>query len=200
MLSLADAEGESLAIYERASADPSEPPGPHALAEALEFTIEHGGRGIVGDAMLLGDVIRVRRRLPPARETFAVAHEVAEFWLRGRHDEEAEQSANLLAACLIMPRPAVARALEVLGRDLSALAEAFAVTETAVALRLAEIDDTPTLVVSAHHAWVRGAPFGWPEQIEDMRRLAKCTPPTGIPIEREQLRDDPRRVVIRGRG
>lgn len=198
VLSLADAEGESLLVYERACAAPDEPPGPHALAEALGLTIEHGGRGIVGDAMLLGDVIRVRRRLPTPRETFAVAHELAEWWLRGRYDEQAEQSANLLAACILMPRPAVARAVEVLGRDLAALAEAFAVTETAVALRLAEIDDTPTLIVSRSWAWVRGAPFGWPTSVEGARRLAKCTPPEGLELER--LRDDPRRVVIRGRG
>lgn len=197
MLSLADAEGEALYLYERAGADPAAPPGPHALAEALGLRIEHGGRGIVGDAMLSGDVTRVRRRLSPAREGFAVAHELAEHVLAGRHDEGAEASANLLAACILMPRPAVLAAVAAVGRDLAALAAAFVVSETAMALRLAEIDGTPTLVVSRSWAWVRGAPFGWPETLEGVRRLAKCTPPEGLELER--LRDDPRRVVIRGR-
>jgi len=197
VLSLADAEGEALYLYERAGADPAEPPGPHALAAALGLRIEHGGRGIVGDAMLVDGTIRVRRRLPPAREGFAVAHELAEWALAGHLDEEAEASANLLAACLLMPRPAVLAAVSAIGRDLAALASAFVVTETAMALRLAEIDGTPTLVVSRSWAWVRGEPFGWPESVEGARRLAKCTPPEGLTLER--LTDDPRRVVIRGR-
>lgn len=203
MLSLADAEGLALALYDAAGADPADPPGPVALAESLlgPECIVTGGR-LVGDARLepVGDgwTIRVRRRLPPQRAAWAVAHELAEWALRDRHDEEAERSADLLAACLLMPRPAVLEAVAVVGRDLAALAAAFVTTETAVALRLAEIDDTPTLVVSRSWAWVRGAPFGWPERLEDVRRLAKCTPPNGL--EREQLRDDPRRVVIRGRG
>lgn len=199
MLSLPDAEGETALLYERSGADLSDPPGPYALAESLGLAIEYGGRGIVGDAMLAGSTIRVRRRLPPAREVFGIAHEIAEFWLRGRSDEEAEPNANLLAACIVMPRPAVLEAVAAIGRDLTALAAAFVVTETAMALRLAEIDDTPTLIVSRSWAWVRGAEYGWPSSLEGARRLAKCTPPNGLELDREQLRDDPHRVVVRAR-
>lgn len=204
VFSLADAEGHALALYQAVGADPSDPPGAHALAAALlgPDSVRYGGR-FVGDAKLEPHgkkwIVRVRRRLPPVREAWAIAHELAEWALRWRHDEDAERSADLLAACLLMPRAAVLEAVAVVGRDFSALAAAFVVTETAVALRLAEIDDTPTLVVSEHRAWVRGAEYNWPQTLEGARRLAMRTPPDGVRLERERLRDDPRRIVIRGR-
>jgi Zn-dependent peptidase ImmA (M78 family) len=140
--------------------------------------------------------IYVRRGLSIERRSFAIAHELAEWWLRVREKyqgEDVEHAANYIAAAILSPRRAFRLALEQFGHDFSELAGAFRVTETHVALREAELARLPRAVVSPALVRVRGPEeWVWPEE-EVVRRWARRAPHG---LRKVRLSDDPRRVVL----
>lgn len=141
--------------------------------------------------------IAVRGRLGPVALRWALLHELAEWHLGaiGYREPDAEDAAEALAAALAAPRRAFLRAARHAPETrLPELAAAFAVTETCAALRVGEVLDVPLVVVAPHRCRVRGAPWGWPETEEQLRRLVKLPPWPGT--RRVELTDARRRVVL----
>ena len=117
---------------------------------AVEYVV-----GLRGDGALvrMHDTWRIylKRRLPIERRAFAIAHELAEWWLRVRENydgEDVEHAANYIAAAIMTPRRAFASSLRAHGHDFAELAADFRTTETHVALREAELAHMPRAVIS----------------------------------------------------
>jgi predicted transcriptional regulator len=167
----------------------------HLGASALEYS-----QATPGDAALVRIYqdwrIYVRRGLTIERRAFAIAHELAEWWLRVREryeGEDAEHCANYIAAAILSPRRAFRRALAAVGHDFGELADLFRVTETHAALREAELDGIPRAVVSPALVRLRGPEsWVWPDEAT-VRRWTRRSPPQ---VRKTKLTDDPRRVVL----
>jgi IrrE N-terminal-like domain len=194
-----DVEAEAGWIYRLADVESDQPPGAVVLAERLRLPILRADDRFLrgGDAALReldGELwICVRRRLPFERLHFAVAHEIAEWRLSqlDYRDEDREQTANALAAALLVPRAALRVSVLL---DFAQLAEDFIVTQTCAALRVGEVTGRPMAVVSPQLVRVRGDAWEWPDE-RAIRGLAKAK---ALPedVERVELSDDPRRVVL----
>lgn len=194
-------EGIAEAILRDGGQEDDEAPRLAALVTA------HLGRGAVeysnavrGDAALVRIRddwrIYVRRSLPTHRRAFGIAHELAEWWLRVREryvGEDVEKAANYVAAAILTPRRAVRLARREIGSDFVRLAEEFGTTETHMALREAEVENLPRVVVSANFFWVRGPEsWAWPDEAT-LRRWTRVLAPN---VRKTKLTDDPRRTVL----
>lgn len=189
------AESYAADVYAAAGARRSDPPGPSALACAIlgSAAIRYvDGSGLAGDAALVGDTIRVRRRLSPERETFAIAHELGEWAARREQRADAEQFADHIAACIVAPHPAFTRAARALDEDLTALGAAFVASESLVALRIGETEGAPMALVTPLRVRIRGSAWSWHDE-RTVRALAERGA-DGVRCVR--LRDDPRRVAV----
>lgn len=161
-------EGESLAMYDAAGMDPALPRGAMALVHAL----------LGSDCIVWGDTdgqpacyvaatgkLHLRRGLVGKRLAWALCHELAEWHLHQRRipvdPELLERTANSIAARLLAPAPAVRAAVGVWGISPRKLADAFSLTQTAMALRLGEVLRRPVLVASRGRLWRAGG-----EQLE----------------------------------
>lgn len=164
-------------------------------AGAIEYAPQLRGDGALAR---VGDQWRVylRRGLTIERRAFALSHELAEWWLRVRErydGEDVEIAANYIAAAIMAPRRAFARALRAHGHDFAELAADFRTTETHVALREAELVRMPRAVVTPALVRVRGPEaWVWPEEAV-VRRWARGPAPR---LRKVRLSDDPRRVVL----
>jgi hypothetical protein len=184
-------------LYDRAGADEGEPPGPLALARAL---LGHDAVLTVPPSALPGDAslarvegswrIYVRRGLPPERAGFAVAHELAEWRVRAEGGTEA--ACDALGAALITPRPAFLRAL---GRSqtVTEVAATFGSTESLAWLRIGEVTGTPLCLVAPTTVRVRGRPYAWPANENELRGLAKGR---RRGLVKTRLRDDKKRTAV----
>lgn len=187
-----DHEGNALAVYREANADPSDPPGPHGLARRLGITIRYDCLTMLGGAEHVTvkgeEFIFVRPGLTPLVEGVRIYHELAERHLRrGAGEEEIERACDELAYHLRMPRRAFRELLGAVGRDLHELAEPWPATQTAAALRYLEVTDTPGVVVTPKDVRTRGPEWAWPPASE-LRRLARAREvPQGI--ERVRITD-----------
>lgn len=196
----ADAEGTARWIYETAGADEREPGNPVALAKALGVDVQGAPRsGLWGDATLTKvggrSVIWTAPRVPPVRLRFAVAHELAEWAMRHRGNDDVEALCDATAAALLAPALVFREALASFGDDLPALARVFRVTETCAALRIGETTAEPVALVSPALVRVRGDDWSWP-CAEEIRRLSRSkTDPGALRLVR--LTDDSRRVFLR---
>jgi len=194
-------EGIAEAILRAGGQEQDEAPRLAALVTA------HLGRGSVeysnavrGDGALVRIRddwrIYVRRSLPAHRRAFVVAHELAEWWLRVREryfGEDVEKAANYVAAAILTPRRAVRLARRELGSNLVRLAEEFGTTETHMALREAEVENLPRVVMTPSFFWVRGPEArAWPDEAT-LRRWARVVAPN---VRKTKLTDDPRRTVL----
>lgn len=161
--------------------------------------IRRGPRPVHGPAALVRVQDRWRiilgRSVPMPAALFYVAHELG-HWLLRRHDvdvHDEEAAADFIAGALLAPRRAFVAAVRTHGHDLTALAEAFDVTETSAALRLGEVLRVPLVVVAPSRVRVRG-PEGWVWPPEPTLRRWARRPGEGL--RRTRLQDDPRRVVL----
>ena len=141
-------------IYQRARCDSSRPVGSVRLAVALfgERCIRLAARShLPGRSALVWPdgvpVVHLRRDLTPRQINHAVAHELGEWILHiwSFHGPQAEDLAGRIGAALCVPRPAFHAAHRELGENVPALCEAFTVSESLMALRIAASD-------GAHHA------------------------------------------------
>lgn len=192
----ADAEGAARWVYERAGLDPTEPPGPTAVARALGIGVYTAPkRGAWGHGCLVRFAgawqIWLAPRLPEQHRAFAVAHEIAEWAHRHRETVGSEALCDATAAAVLAPRAAFAA---IIGGepDFAALARAFRTTESCVALRIGEVTGRPMALVSPQTVRVRGDEWGWPDA-NAIRRMA--TRPTND-ARAIRLGDDPKRTVI----
>jgi len=137
-----------------------------------------------GDAVLarVGSVWRVylRPRLPPERARFALAHELAEWWLRrtGYAGERVEDVANHLGAALVAPRSRVVRLVRA-RPTFAELASELEATESLAALRVGEVTGEPLALVSPALVRVRGEPWAWPPE-DELRRARRGDVPRGL--------------------
>lgn len=187
-----DHEGNALAIYQEAGADPAEPPGPHALARMLGLSIRYDAARLMGGAAFAvingTECIFVRPGLPSAIEGVKIFHELAERHLRpARGGPDHERACDELGYHLRMPRQAFRDLMHSVGRDLAALAAPWPATQTAAALRMLEVADVPGVVVTPRDVRPRGPEWAWPPAVE-LRRLARARSlPAGV--ERVEIGD-----------
>ena len=186
-----DSEGAALSIFREAGIDPADPPGPHALAEALM------GRGAIAYARIREDGhfspygarprIYLRSGMSELREAWTIFHELAERHVFGEQDEAIEVACNRIAACLRAPRAAFRWLLEDVGpENLQELAERSGTSQTSAAMRVAEVLDVPSVIVTPATVYVRGPEWGWPDEAE-LRRLSRAR---AVPGELRKVRLD----------
>lgn len=196
-------EGIAGAVLREGGEPDDEVPRLARLTKTLlgDRAVEYTPVRLPGDAALVRVYdewrIYVRRGLPVERRAFAIAHELAEWWLKAREKyerEDVEDAANYVAAAILTPRSAFRLALSSVGSDFPRLAESFRVTETHAALREAEIRCLPRAVVTPARVRVRGPEeWSWPDE-STIRRWARGR--TGPGLRKTKLTDDPRRVVL----
>lgn len=205
-MDLADIHETAAAILRAAGYDEDEAPGARAVAigalgpgsvlrvpclrrpAALEYV---GGR----------PVILLRSRLSAEHANFLIAHELAEWWLtcEGDQGERIEEAADAIAAALVAPRLAFARAVREHGHDYPTLAALFCATESLIVLRIGEVTGEPIALVAPHRVRARGEAYEWPTEPE-LRRVAKTDRPPPPGLARCRLTDDARRVALHGFG
>lgn len=110
-------------------------------------------------ARLIGNAIVVPKGHPDLN--FAVAHECAEWALRelvlwrGEHAQR-ERAANAIAAAILAPPDAVSRAYRHYGERFESLASVFGMSQTAIVLRLAEVEaENRAIVTRSGHILAR---------------------------------------------
>jgi len=192
-------EGEAEAMLRSAAMDPREDVPMARLARVLGVEVVRSSAApFPGNAALVrfGAVWRVylRCRLSTTQARFAVAHELAEWWLRrrGYAGENVEEVANRLGAALIAPRPRVAR----LARFIPTFAELAAELESSeslAALRVGEATGEPIALVSPSRVRVRGDAWSWPPEAELQRARRGAVPRGLVKVELEERG----RVVLR---
>jgi hypothetical protein len=140
--------------------------------------------------------ICIRSTLPRAAFRWAVLHELAEWHLQriGYRGENVEQMAELVTACLVVPRAAFTARLRELGERWDQLAIGFDTSQTCVALRFLEVRDVPGAVDAPTQIRARGPARGW-QSDETIRRLVR-TEALPIGLRKTRLTDDRRRVLL----
>lgn len=193
-------EGLGEAAYLEVGMDPE---APHVLRLARALlgpdAVQRGARPIDGPAALIRVYDRWRivvgRSVPPLAALFAVGHELGHWLLRraGYDGADEEQAADYLGAALIAPRRAFLRARRAFGDELPDLAEALALTETATALRMGEVERVPLAVVAPARVRTRG-PEAWVWPSEPTLRAWARRPARGL--RKVRLTDDRARVLL----
>lgn len=193
-------EAEKLYAAARLSPERGAAPGDLVRAllgpTALRFVADDWLRG-GGTLARVGTEWRVylRRGLAPERARFIALHELAHWALPNATEEDCDA----LAACLLAPRAAFARALAAArpragsARVYSDLGAWFRCTDSFAALRHAEVTGTPLALISPAKARVRGDAYPWPAELAQLARRAQQTVPG---LRKARLRDDPARVVL----
>jgi hypothetical protein len=205
-----DEIGDILAreLYVSAGLDPSLAPGAPRVAMAVlgESYLLAVPRGeMPGNALLRREgprwVINVRDGLNARQLNHAIAHELGEWFLRckGYAEPDVEELSGRVAAAICVPRVAFVVARARLGEDLAALSAEFRVSQSLMALRVAECFGTATALITPRVVRLRGEPLDWPstrgawEQLIERVRVR----PGEMTIKR--LGDSRGRVVIRAR-
>lgn len=172
---VADCEGDALLAYEEAELDPERPPPIEKLCEKLFGTRPLVRPGLVREAcmgILDGEVrIYSRSGLSLERRRFAVAHEISHGRSRTHHNKggaAVEARADLLAACLLAPRPAFLKMVKKCGHSIYDLAHAFSTTQATAMLRLGEVVGRPVRLLGPRER-IRGEAFVWPDVKKALR-------------------------------
>lgn len=189
-------EGIAAGLFDEAGQDPCDPPNVMRMIRSLLGAdgFRRGSNLVVGRACLAQTPGGPRIYATRAATLHDVLHELAHWALRraGYVGEREEQNANYIAGALLMPRRAMATA----SRDrltLPELAERFRTSETCAALREAEVQRLPRVIVAPKHIHVRGPEeWIWPAETT-LRSWAKRGKPG---LRKTQLTDDPGRVVL----
>lgn len=132
------------------------------------------------------------------REDFFLAHELAEIGLKklgvvvGEYERK-ERLCDAIAGALLMPRPAFERALEEHGESYADLARLHQQTETAAALRCAELLERELAVVTPRKVYRRGPVVALPDEASALRRIVRERAPG---VRRVRLTDATARTVV----
>jgi hypothetical protein len=192
-------------LYRVARICPENPRGAAALARAVlgKRCIRIVPRNSIPKSALVWDrrhpVIQLCEGLNTRELNHCAAHELSEWHLRvhNYHGPEPEELAGRIAASLCVPAKAFFAARAALGDNLGILSQAFAVSESLMALRFAECLGSATALITPTRVRTRGAPWAWPSTPEAWRELVMRAPNNGLHVQR--LRDARGRVVIRQR-
>lgn len=188
-------------LYSRAKLDPTEPCGAPRLAAAVlgERCIQRVKRRALRTDGLLGWcrgwIINIPDGLSRRRVNHAVAHELAEWYLQlcGYNDDDHEELARRIAASLCVPEPAFRAAHRHLGENVTALSRYFIVSESLMALRIAECLGPATALLTGKRIVIRGQPWNWPSTEEGWVDLVSAA--RGVVLHR--LTDVRGRFVLR---
>lgn len=144
------------------------------------------------------------RGMHPRRAHWQVSYRVARWWMRrngyvfgcGAESAEADSISEILAAAIVAPRRAFLASLLRHDGDLAALARAWCLEESSIALRIAEATrQVDAAVVDRDHVRVRLAIGRLPEDEGELRRLV-ALPVLPRGFVRVRLADDPTRVAM----
>ena len=146
-------------------------------------------------------IIHFRGTLTRSQLNHAIAHELGEWFLRcrGYADPDVEALSNRLAAAICVPRPAFVAAYNELGDDVPALSRRFCVSESMMALRLAECLGPPTALITEKVVLTRGDPWEWPTTREEWMALVERVRAEANGLSLLNLSDSTGRVVLRCR-
>lgn len=160
---------------------------PWVVGEAEVEPLRCGGYGIV-----------LQSGMSCATERFAVCHELAHLEIRRRgivlayRDEE--DLADRVAASMVLPLPGVIQHTVLRGSDFAGLATKYTSSQTAAALRYAEVTRRPVAVVTPERIRLRGDLFPWPHG-PALRKIAAGYRDTDL-LSVVQLTDQPDRAVL----
>ncbi len=175
-------EREAVAIYSAFGLDCEEGMQVIGVAKALGMEVLETDKPMPGEVRLgLGKRIWVRRGLCEKRVTFGIGHEVAAWLLRemGYRCADVEERENRLAACLLLPRPAIAATLRGHAwHGVREFAGRLGVSETCAALRLGEATGDPVAVVTRTGTRLRGDAWPFDESPEQLARARRV--PDGL--------------------
>ncbi|NUP13808.1 MAG: ImmA/IrrE family metallo-endopeptidase [Polyangiaceae bacterium] len=200
---------ESLAIefYFRLGFDPAEPTDTFTLAKRYWQLKGWRSEVITRPPSLLGDrpaclwwlrdepSIALRRTVAIEIAQHMVGHELSHLILERPHDGTVmlERQCDYLGACLMAPRPAVARMFKAHGWKLRRIAQAVVATETWVSLRLGEALGFPLAAISPKLVRTRGPEdFVWPDE-GTIREFARQPGPG---LTKVRISDQPARIVL----
>jgi hypothetical protein len=146
-------------------------------------------------------VINVRDTLNARQLNHAIAHELGEWFLRcrGYAEPDVEELSGRVAAAICVPRPAFVAAHARLGDDLAALSAEFRVSQSLMALRVAECFGVPTALITRRVVRTRGAMWEWPATREAWDALVAKVRGRRNGLSIHQLADSRTRVVLRVR-
>ena len=193
-------------IYVSAGLDPSQAPGALRVATAvLGVSCLHAvaRRDLPGHALLQRSggvwVIYYRKSLNSRQLNHAIAHELGEWFLRCRRyaDADVEDLSSRVAAAICVPRQAFVSALRQYDDDLTTLSQLFAVSESLMALRMAECLGNATALITRRVVRTRGEPHDWPSTPEGWNELIANARehPNGMSVR--NITDAKDRVVVR---
>jgi hypothetical protein len=202
-----DEIGDVLAreLYVSAGLDPSQAPGAPRIAAAVlgdTYLLAVPRSELPGNALLRREgprwVINVRDTLNARQLNHAIAHELGEWFLRckGYTEPDVEELSGRVAAAICVPRVAFIAARARLGENLTALSAEFRVSESLMALRVAECLGVATALITRRVVRTRGEAWNWPTTREGwlalVARLRNC--PDRVRIN--HLGDSRGRVVL----
>jgi len=141
--------------------------------------------------------------VPASPTAWQVNHRVGQQlvkWYLAHHAYDGAQVESVvrrIAAAVCVPTPAFQRARDQFGENIPALSEHFRVSQSLMALRLAECTGHPSALRTSTQIIVRGRHWHWPETEKDWALLFRRARATGLTVQ--HLDDVRGRVVIRAR-
>lgn len=190
-------------LFGRARLAPGEPCGAVRLATAIlgRACIQIvPRRTLPGNSALEWDgtrsVIRVCEGLNERQLNHATAHELGEWHLRqrGYHHPDAEELVGRITAAVCVPSVAFNAARRAVGDGIPALSRAFVVSESLMALRIAECLGLATALITRRRIRTRGPCRDWPTTPEGWNELLERAHSSGLVVQR--IRDARGRVVL----
>ena len=144
-------------------------------------------------------VIYYRESLNPRQLNHAIAHELGGWFLRCRGYAEAdvEDVSSRVAAAICVPRPAFILAHRQHGEDLTVLNQSFVVSESLMALRIAECLGHATALITRRVVRTRGEAREWPRTPEGWKELVAQARehPNGLSVR--SVSDSKGRLILR---
>jgi len=194
------------AIYADAGRDPSlaQPTpelasilcGPGSIHRASATERFPSGTSDMGDG-------RLTIHVPASPTAWQVNHRVGQElvrWYLARHNYDGARVDSVvrrIAAAVCVPTPAFKRVRVELGEDIAALSEHFRVSQSLMALRVAECMGYPTALKTPTQIIVRGNFWEWPQGDDEWALLLRGARAIGLMVQ--HLNDVRGRVVIRAR-
>jgi len=191
------------AIYSDARCDPTLAQPTPALARILcgpDAIHRASGERFPSCSSDMGDG-RLTIHLPASATAWQVNHHVGQQlvrWYLARHNYDGAKVDSVvrrIAAAVCVPTPAFARARDDLGENIGALSEHFRVSQSLMALRVAECSGYPTALRTPKQIIVRGSSWDWPQNEVDWDLLLQRARAIGVTVR--HLNDVRGRVVIR---
>ena len=141
--------------------------------------------------------------VPGSLTAWQVNHRVGQQlvkWYLTRHAYDGAQVESVvrrIAAAVCVPTPAFIHAREQFGENLPVLSEHFRVSQSLMALRIAECAGYPTALRTAKQILVRGSHWDWPDTESEWADLFRRARAIGLIVQ--HLNDVCGRVIVRAR-